>query len=84
MGLMEQRCTCLGHEAFSLLSPTPDTVLVKRTVTLHGGWLGSDTEEGRGKQRNAWGSRIQTSNPGLPNGTSCTKVQSEMVGHPAN
>jgi len=29
-----------------------------------------DTEEGRGKQRNARGSRIQTSNPGSPNGTS--------------
>jgi len=37
---------------------------------LHGGWLGLDTEEGRGKQRNARGSRIQTSNPGSPNGTS--------------
>jgi len=33
-----------------------------------------DTEEGRGKQRNARGSRIQTSNPGSPNGTSRRKT----------
>jgi hypothetical protein len=37
---------------------------------LLGGWLGSDADEGRAKQRYARGRRMEPLNPGLPNGTS--------------
>ena len=37
---------------------------------LSGGWLGSVGDEGRGKLRKAPGRRMQSSNRGLPNGTS--------------
>jgi hypothetical protein len=55
---------------YSLLNPFGEGP-VSRTPTLHGGWLGSGTDEGSGKLLYARGRRTQPSNPGFPNGTSC-------------
>ena len=44
---------------------------IVQTVKLPGGWFGLGADEGRAKQRNALGRRMEPEIQGCPNGTSC-------------